>query len=390
VPRRVVTILEGESLINDATALVAYRFAVVAVLTGAFSFADAAVEFVIVAVGGVVLGLVVGRLVGWAISSVDDPVFSTVISFLAPVAVYLPAETIGVSGVLATVVAGVVLGRSASSSFSSELRIASQSAWAVLLFLINGLVFVLIGLQLPIALEGLEAYTTGELVGLAVAVSVAVIVARIVWVFPATYLPRWASASLRARDPYPPVRNVFLVSWAGMRGVVSLAAALALPLAVPSGEPFPERSLLIFLTFAVILATLVGQGLSLPLVIRGLGIAADGGLEGEEAHARLYLAEAAVEKIDRLEQRWPDHRELIDQLREEYRHRAQHLDGARRAAEPESEADRELIEHREIRQAVVEAERAALLRLHDTGAVSDEVLRRIERDLDLQELRMEA
>ena len=389
VPRRVVTILEGESLINDATALVAYRFAVAAVLTGAFSIAEAATDFVVVAIGGVVVGLIVGRLVRWATAKVDDPVFSTVISFLAPIAAYLPAETIGVSGVLAAVVGGVVLGRSASTSFSSELRIASQSAWAVLLFLINGLVFVLIGLQLPIALEGLEEYSAADLAGLALTVAGAVIVARFVWVFPATYLPRWASARIRERDPYPAVRNVFLVSWAGMRGVVSLAAALALPLTLPSGEPFPERSLLIFLTFAVILATLVGQGLTLPLVIRGLGIARDSGLEGEEAHARLYLAEAALARMPSLERQWPGHGELIERLQADYRHRAQHLDDARRSTEPVTEAERELIEHREIRQALIEAEREALLRLHDTGAVSDEVLRRVERDLDLQELRME-
>ncbi len=389
VPRRAVAILEGESLINDATALVAYRFAVVAALTGAFSIAEAAVEFVVVAIGGIVVGLVVGWLVRAATSRVNDPVFSTVISFLAPVAAYLPAETLGVSGVLAAVVGGVVLGRAASTGFSSEVRIASQSAWSVLLFLINGFVFILIGLQLPAALEGLEGRSATELVVLAVAVSATVIVARIAWVFPATILPRWASAGLRERDPSPPLRNIFLVSWAGMRGVVSLAAALALPLTLPSGEPFAERHLLIFLTFAVILATLVGQGLTLPLLIKWLEIAPDGGLEREEAHARLYLAEAAVERIGRIERRWPDHVELIERLRSDYRHRAEHLDAVKRAA-PESDAERELIEHREIRQSITEAEREALLRLHDTGAVSDEVFRRIERDLDLEELRMDA
>jgi CPA1 family monovalent cation:H+ antiporter len=390
VPRRAVTILEGESLINDATALVAYRFAVAAVLTGTFSLAEAALDFVVVAIGGVVVGLIAGRIVRWATMRVDDPVFSTVISFLAPIAAYLPAETIGVSGVLAAVVGGLVLGRSASRGFSSEVRIASQSAWAVLLFLINGFVFVLIGLQLPVALEGLDRYSAGQLIALAVAISGVVILSRIVWVFPATYLPRWASAELRRRDPIPPMRNVFLVSWAGMRGVVSLAAALALPLTLPSGEPFPGRNLLIFLTFAVILATLVGQGLTLPLIIRGLGIAGERGQGGEEAHARLHLAEAGLARIDELERKWPGHAELVDRLRAEYRHRIQHLDDAGRSNEPRTEAEREVIEHRAIRQALTDIERAALLRLHDRGAVSDDVLRVIERDLDLQELRMDA
>jgi CPA1 family monovalent cation:H+ antiporter len=224
---------------------------------------------------------------------------------------------------------------------------------------------------------------------MAVAISGVVIIARILWVFPATYLPRWVSAGLRERDPYPPIRNVFLVSWAGMRGVVSLAAALALPLTLPSGDPFPGRNLLVFLTFAVILATLVGQGLTLPLVIRGLGIAQDGGSEGEEAHARLYMAEAALARMNLLEKRWPGHGELIERLRADFRHRAEHLDEVRQDTAPETESERELVEHREIRHALTQIEREALLRLHDTGAVSDDVMRRIERDLDLEELRME-
>jgi Na+/H+ antiporter len=388
VPRRIVTILEGESLVNDATALVAYRFAVAAVLTGAFSLAEAGLTLLVVGAGGVLLGLAGGWLARIATSRVDDPVFSTVISFLAPAGIYVPAEMLGLSGVLAAVTGGIVLGRAAPRALSSEVRVASASAWAVLLFLINGAVFVLIGLQLPTVLEGIGDRSAAELLWLAVAISITAIVARIAWVFPATYLPRWAAAKLRERDPYPSPRHVFLVSWAGMRGVVSLAAALALPLSLPSGEPFPERHLLIFLTFAVILATLVGQGLTLPLVIRALGIAADGGQGHEEATARRYLAEAAVERIDRLESQWPGHRELVDRLRADYLHRTEHLDPAPDEA-PRDAAERERLEHREIRRAVADAEREVLLRLHDTGAVSDEVFRRIERELDLEELRME-
>jgi CPA1 family monovalent cation:H+ antiporter len=389
VPRRVVTILEGESLINDATALVAYRFAVVAALTGAFSLAEASVTLVAVAVGGIVIGLAVGALVRSVTARVDDPVFSVVITFLAPVAAYLPAEKLELSGVLATVAAGIYLGRHAPRNMSSDVRLAGQAAWQILLFLINGAVFILIGLQLPAVLAGLEGRSAGELIGLAVAVSLSAIVARIVWVFPATYLPRRLSARLRERDPVPQARNIFLVGWAGMRGVVSLAAALALPITLPSGEPFPERNLLIFLTFAVILATLVGQGLSLPLVIRRLGIVADGGVAHEEANVRRHLAEAAVEQIGRLENRWADHGELLDQLRGQYRHRAEHLevDEHDRAT---SQAEQELLEHREIRLAVIGAEREALIRMRDGGSLSDEVFRRVERDLDLEEVRMEA
>ena len=388
VPRRVVTILEGESLVNDATALVAYRFAIAAAMTGAFSLAQAGISFVLVAAGGVALGLLIGMASAAILRRMDDPVFTVVLTFLFPVAAYLPAEIFGLSGVLSTVAAGIYVGRHAPRSMSSSVRIAGTSAWQVLLFLINGTVFILIGVQLPSVLENLGGRPPLELVGLAVAISLTVILVRILWVFPGTYLPRRLSARIRSREPWPPLRNVFIVSWAGMRGVVSLAAALALPTTLPNGQPFPERDLLIFLTFAVILATLVGQGLTLPLVIRALGIAADGGGGHEELHARQAAAEAAVSRIEELAAQWPGHLELIDALRAQYGHRASHDQHHDEAAT--DEAEQELLEHRLIRGSVIEAEREALLRMRETGALSDDVFRKVERDLDLEELRMEA
>jgi CPA1 family monovalent cation:H+ antiporter len=389
VPRRVVTILEGESLVNDATALVAYRFAIAAAMTGAFSLVQAGLSFVLVAVGGVALGLLIGMAAAAILKRIDDPVFSVVLTFLFPVAAYLPAEMFGLSGVLSTVAAGIYVGRYAPRAMSSSVRIAGASAWQVLLFMINGTVFILIGVQLPTVLEGLHGRSPLELLGLAVAISLTVIVVRILWVFPGTYIPRRLSAGIRGREARPSERSVFLVSWAGMRGVVSLAAALALPRTLRDGSPFPERDLLIFLTFAVILATLVGQGLTLPLIIRGLGIAADTGDADEEAQARQTAAQAAVNRIEELAAQWPGHMELIDALRAEYTSRANHIEQHRRAADPD-ESERELLEHRQIRSAVIDAEREAILRMRETGGLSDDVFRRVERDLDLEELRMEA
>jgi monovalent cation/hydrogen antiporter len=204
-----------------------------------------------------------------------------------------------------------------------------------------------------------------------------------VWVFPATYIPRFLSAKIRAREPRPAPRTVFLVAWAGMRGVVSLAAALSLP------ATFPERDLLIFLAFAVILATLVGQGLSLPLVIRALAIAADDSDDEEEAHVRIVAAEAAVRRLGGLADEWPGHLELIDNLRAQYEHRSRDIE-RHHSEGPADEAEREQLEHRIIRSAVIDAEREAVVELRDTGAVRDEVFRRVERDLDLEELRMES
>jgi CPA1 family monovalent cation:H+ antiporter len=287
------------------------------------------------------------------------------------------------SGVIATVTAGILTGRRAARDLSSEVRIAGQAAWQVLLFLINGLAFILIGLQLPAVLDSLGGRSPMDLLSLAVAISATVVITRIVWVFGTTYIPRFLFPSTRKREPEPYPRNVAIVAWAGMRGVVSMAAALALPLS------FPNRDMLIFLTFAVIVTTLVGQGLTLPLAIRALRVTADGGEAHDEAHARLAAAEAAVARIEQLAKEWPDHLPLIDTLRTQYQHRSQHLDELHNPG-PETDAEKEIYEHRLIRRAVIDAERETIIRLRDTGAVSDEAFRAVERDLDLEELRMEA
>lgn len=378
-PRRVVTILEGESLINDASALIAYRFAVVVAMGGAFSLAGAGVEFVVVGLGGIAVGVVVGVVLteGWRRTA--DPTLEIMVSLLAPFAAYLPAEALGVSGVLAAVVAGLIAGRRAARTLSPTARLMGRGVWDIVIFTINGFAFMLIGLQLPSIMDGLSEFPPIELIGWGVAISVTVIVARIAWVFPATYLPRRLSARIRARDPYPPTRAVFVVSWAGMRGAVSLAAALALPLT------FPDRPLVIFLTFCVIVATLVGQGLTLPWLVRRLGVVASTGPDTEEAHARLAAVEAALTRLADLEVEYPGHTELIDQLRSRYEHEASHVWPHPEA--PRDEAEQELLDHLEIRNAVLTAERDAVIALRDDGIIGDEVLTRIERDLDLETLR---
>jgi monovalent cation/hydrogen antiporter len=382
-PRRMVTILEGESLVNDATALVALKTALTAATVG-FSVIDASTSFVIVAVGGIVFGLVVGTLAWRVIARIDDTILAIVLTLLIPLGIYAPAEEfLGVSGVLAVVTAGLIAGRGASRALTSAQRVLGEAAWGTVLFLINGAVFVLIGLQLPIVLREVGAERSPlELLTIGALVSLITVAARIIWVFPATYLPRWLSGRIRSREPYPKATHVAVVSWAGMRGVVSLAAALALP------EDLAGRSLVIFCTFCVILTTLVFQGLTLPTVIRTLRISSDGEEAGEEREARLMAVQAAVERITLLEEEWPDHRELVDQLRAQYEHRVVHIDPDGHG--PRDEAEKELLEHRLIRHAVIEAEREAVIRLRDDGRISDDVMRRVERDLDLEELRLEA
>jgi CPA1 family monovalent cation:H+ antiporter len=312
---------------------------------------------------------------------IEDATLGIVMSLLVPVAAYLPAEGLHVSGVLAVVVAGIYAGRIAARTLNSAQRVEGVAAWQVVLFLINGLVFVLIGLQLPVIVADLDG-SVPRLAGLAIVVSATAILVRILWVYPATYLPRFLSARIRERDPYPRPRYVAIVAWAGMRGVVSLAAALALPV------DFPQRSLVQFLTFAVIIATLVGQGLTLPVLIRVLGVRAGDETADEERAARLVAAQAAVDRIGRLRRDWADHGELLDQLHAQYEHRVSHIEPDGSA--PGDEAEQELLEHRLIRRAVIDAEREAVIRLRDDGHLSDEAMRRLERDLDLEELRLEA
>jgi Na+/H+ antiporter len=388
LPRRVVTILEGESLVNDATALTTLRIATAAATataaTVAFSLPTATFAFVAVSAGGVACGLAVGWIVVQLAKRLGDPPVAVLVSLLAPFAAWIPAEFLQVSGVLSVVTAGIVLGRSAPRILSSDTRVLASGVWQMVIFMLNGLVFILIGLQLPTILGELRAtWAPAQLAILAVAVSLTVIVVRMVWVFPATYVPRWIIPGLKERDPAPPPEIALIIGWAGMRGVVSLAAALALPI------EFPARDLLQFLTFAVILATLVGQGLTLPWLIRRLGVGDDGSEQHDEIHAREAANAAALERLDELAEEWPGHLELIDQMRARYQHAAEHLEHEHSDDEGEIPPDQEMIEHAAIRQAVIDAERVAIIDLRDRRVIGDVALRRVERDLDLEELRAE-
>lgn len=401
VPAKIVTLLEGESMINDATALVAYRAALGAAAV-AFSAGDAATRVAIVGVGGALIGLVVGVLMGLLLRWLNDPPVEITLTLLTPFAAYFPAESLGVSGVLATVTAGLYLGWRSPYIMNSEARLRGRAVWDMVEFILNGLVFILIGLQLSTILPTVMDQSILSLIGMGLALSLTAILVRMAWVYLDVY-----TKGFRIRLPFtrpssqtgfpgghrPTWRETFVVGWAGMRGVVSLAAALALP------EATPERGLLIFLTFFVILATLVGQGISLPWIIRALGVSSDGNMAAQqEAHARRIATEAALSRIQRLRGEWPTHLPLIDTLQAQYEHRASHLGNSHNGAgdDPDSEdadgehADQELLEHHLIRRAVLETERAAVLNLRERGEINDMVWRTIERDLDLEELRMDA
>ena len=381
VPRHLVTVLEGESLFNDATALVTYQLALAAAATATFSLGDASLRFVVVGVGGLLIGVAVGWVVALVQRRLVDPGVEIAVSLLTPFGAYILAEELHVSGVLATVAAGLCAGWWAPGLQAPETRLRSRAVWDMVAFLLNGLVFILIGLQLLRILPALATRSLGTLVGLGLLISLAAIVVRFAWVFGSSVLPAPAGryADILALD----WRERVVVGWAGMRGVVSLATALALPLETP------ERDLLLFLTFCVILVTLVGQGLSLPWLVRALGVSSDQGPSAQERHVRRVAAEAATTRLDELEQEWPTHRPLIDTLRSQYAHRTSHLEELAQQNSPDA-AEQELLEHRQIRRAVLDAEREAVLKQRRRGALDDEVWRRIERDLDLEALRLDA
>jgi Na+/H+ antiporter len=384
VPRRVVSILEGESLLNDATALTIYRAAIGAAAAAiAVSVVGSLASFVFVALGGILIGLVVGWITSWVrIHLTDTPVEITV-SLMTPYAAYLPAELFGVSGVLAAVTAGLFLGRRSSVIMGSEARLAGRAVWESLVFLLTGVVFLAIGFQISSISREMDRATLLQLAAVGVVVSLALIAVRAVWVFGLSLRDLLAKDQRRIR-----LRESIVLSWAGMRGVVSLAAALALPISALPGNALPARDAIIIITFTVILVTLVGQGLTLPLVIRAVGLGGDADDGHEESHARQELIEEALRRIDDLEKKWPDHKPLIDQLRTSYQHRAEHEEQLHEA--PGNEAEQELVEHRQIRSDVIDAQRDALAAMRDRGAIDDDVLRSIERELDLEEIRMEA
>jgi monovalent cation/hydrogen antiporter len=401
VPRRVIAILEGESLVNDASALVAYRVALVAV-AGTFSPGGAVGKFFVAAVGGVAIGLAAGMLLAWVRPRIRDDSVEATFSLLTPYVAYLPAEWLGVSSVLSVVTCGLYIARRLDQITSARVRLRAFAAWEILIFLLNGLVFILIGLQLSHVVHGLGPVSLTEAVGYAALVSLVAIVVRMLWVFPATYLPRVLFRRIRERDPPPPWRNVFVVAWTGMRGVVSLAAALALPLnVVKTGEPFPHRDLIIFITFGVILVTLVLQGLTLPVVIRWLRLddAADA-RDDEEVMARYLAALAAVERLDALgpaaSARGPQQRERLERVRVAYDERVAYFsrrlspaDGAAAAASLEPSALACETTEQMQREAIA-AERQMVIRLRDQGVIGDEVLRRIQAELDHEESRLDS
>jgi monovalent cation/hydrogen antiporter len=389
VPRRLVILIKAESLFNDATSLVIFNVALVAAVTGAFSWAAGIWQLFIDAVGGVAIGIAVGWFIGLIRRHVDDPLLQNTISLLSGYAAYYPADALHLSGVLAAIAAGLYLGRQTYEITSATSRVQITAMREITLFLINGLLFILVGLELRPILVGLSgAESPGSLIAMAAAVSLTVIIVRLLWAFPAAYLPAALSPKIRAAEGRPSWKNVLVVAWTGLRGGISLAAALAVPLTVASGAPFPHRDLILFLTFSVILATLVGQGLTLPALIRALGITAESPVR-EEALARLRATRAARAALEGIaKQPWAD-QEIVRDVREHLKRAAAHH-RATRDQTLTSEQTNSASSALRIRRELNEAQSREIVRLRDEGAINDATVRKIQRELDLESVRDEA
>jgi CPA1 family monovalent cation:H+ antiporter len=391
LPRRMVQILEGESLVNDAAALTVYRFAVAAVVGGTFSFGEAVLSFLWLSLAGIA----VGALLGWAfiqiLPKVRDVEAEIIATFIVALGTYYAAESIHASGVLATVTAGLILGWSSPSVLSAAGRLRGAAVWETLIFLINLMIFILIGLQMPFVIQSLSDYPWQWLVLWGVSVSFGIMAIRLAWIFPAAYLPRQLFRKIREREPRPKPEQVFLIGWTGLRGVVSLAAALALPLETDAGLPFPYRNLLLLLTFIAITSTLTIQGLTLRPLIRWLKIPEDRSSEQEELAARAEAVEKALEHLVHLGETGKASGPAYERIRNYYVDQLADLWAMQDHSREEATAqpsEFSTVQEQRLWWEAARVMREATIDLRRRGKIGDEALHAIERDIDLLEERI--
>jgi len=385
VPRKIIVILEGESLVNDATSFISFRFAVAAVITGMFSLAQASLQFLFVAAGGICVGLAVGWLIVQLQKRLDDPPVQTLFSLLTPYVAYFSGESLHVSGILAVVIAGIYIGWRAPRILSGRMRLQAFPVWEMVTFILNGILFMLIGLQLPQVMNALAPGTATRVAWLAIVFVAVIVLVRFVWVFGATYLPRLLSPTFRGKNPAP-WKHTALVAWTGMRGADSLAGALAIPLVLTNGQAFPGRDLIILLTFCIIFATLVLQGLTLAPLVRLLKIKDDRITEKEERLARLKANEAALARLEEIASSKRAVPKAVERLRSEYEDRIRQL----QIEEPDGGSVSRLYsrDFEELARDVLQTERDTVIALRNEEAINDQALRRIQRDIDLAEARL--
>lgn len=387
IPNRLITILEGESLVNDATALIAYRYALAALIAGTWSFWFAGLSFIFAAAGGVVLGIAIGyvslRIYVWLSDPKSQSLFSLMIAYIS----YIIADWIGVSAIICVVAAGIYTSRNFPLLVPPESRHKTHTIWEVYIFSLNALVFILIGLQLPAVIKGLNQFSIQELVLYIVAINLVIILSRFVWVYPAAYIPRFLSKKLRERDPYPHWTILATLSWVGMRGVLSLILAMSLPHFLPSGEPFPYRSLIIFLTYSVIITTLLLPTFTLPSLAKIFHFKKENQHSREEALARIESIKAILQELNKALSQYPDIKPYIEHLSARYLTRLSVLESNLQEL-PFSKLDSVDQEIRRLTKKLLNTERSVLINLRREGSIHDEVFHLLEEELDLEDLRL--
>ena len=387
---RVNTILEGESLVNDASGLIAYKYALATIAAGNFIFWQAGLNFLWVAIAGIAIGLAIGYVI-YIIHKkfICDPIIAVTLTFLTPFASYLLAENFHVSGVLAVVTTGLFVSLRSGEIFSNQSRIMTYAVWDVIVYILNSLIFILIGLQLRGIMQGIHDYSSSSLIIYGLAISFVVIIVRFIWVVPSVLLPRWLSKRIRETEPYD-ARNMVVFAWAGMRGVVSMAAALALPLTLKDGTAFPHRSLIIYLSFCVILSTLVLLGSTLPWIIRKMKLKPYS-IVAEEYDVRNKVVTAAISYIEDNLSLTPD--EILHNLKSKYEvkfNRLQKTDlPANYFGTGQKLPGNIFNDFSKVQIDLLNVERKMLLQLHRKGDASEEIVRKIERELDLEETRLQ-
>lgn len=386
LPNRIVHILEGESLVNDGTGLLALEFGTAMVVYGQNpTIASGLSKLAYLSVAGIAVGLLIGRIIEWFEFRIDDASIEIAISIFVPYSAYLSGELIHASGVLSVVAAGLYLGRNSSRFFSPSVRLQVNAVWNAVTFILNGLVFIIIGLQLPFVLAEIRGMQRTQLIIDAASFSAFIILLRVLWVFPGAlvaFLIR--TRLLHQADSWPGARQVFVVGWTGMRGVIALAGAVSLPRMLADGSQFPQRNVIIFLTFSVILVTLVVQGLTLPPLIRGLGLSGASGSKCEGDEARSLVLEAGLIYLQNSRDDSPEDAELYDDLAQHYRRRVANLRGL--PGSPDLHSRSQHTRYLDILRGVLSVERETALQLRREGRISNEVLRDIERELDLSEI----
>jgi monovalent cation/hydrogen antiporter len=389
-PRRLVNIVEGESLVNDATALLAFKVAVAVTVGESVSASDEILTFFWDVAAGVAIGFAVGWVIAEVRKRVSDVNTELTISLFSAYGAFIPADQLGVSGVLAAVTCGLLLGYRAPEIASLESRMQGYAMWSILTFLLNAALFILIGLQLPTIVDGLSGTPAGEVIGYAAAVCAAVIAMRFIWGNVTTVVIRTLDRRPSQRARRASWRIRVIGGWAGMRGAVTLAAALAIPLETHAGDPFPGRDLIQFIAFAVILVTVVGQGLTLPWLIRRLGVVEDGSEEeNEEIKARLVIARAALDRVDQLAEEDWTRDGTVDRVRRLYEFRRRRFKIRAGKMEDEDGIEEGSLAYQRMMHEIFAAQRRELVRLRNTREISAEVMRRVEREIDLEESRLE-